>query len=172
MHHIRQTLIQNGLKSSCLFPEGMEWNTGMPRHAMFSGCDGEIEYLLMMRRNICHYAEVLDTYGPCVVRSTRWNNDSNMELYCTTTDRRAWSENIMTISDEAFILLCLVNYSKRWYHECIKESKLVSMMAVMSILYQQQMKRITNPLQMICFRWYVSCSQRAHGPKTTRKTCP
>ena len=127
MHHIRQTLIQNGLKSSCLFPEGMEWNTGMPRHAMFSGCDGEIEYLLRMRQNICHYAEVLDTYGPCVVRSTRWNNDSNMELYCTTTDRKAWSENIMTISDEAFILLCLVNYSRRWYHECIKENKVVSM---------------------------------------------
>jgi hypothetical protein len=79
-----------------------------------------------MRKNICHYAQILDTYAPCIVNNTRWNDDVNMEAHCTTSDRKLWNKKILTISDEAFILLCLINYGKRWFQECIKEKKKVS----------------------------------------------
>jgi hypothetical protein len=37
-----------------------------------------------MRKNICHYAQIIDTYAPCIISSARWNDDVNMEANCTT----------------------------------------------------------------------------------------
>jgi hypothetical protein len=58
---------------------------------------------LEMRKNICHYAQIIDTYAPCIITSARWNND-----------RIVQNKKIISISDKAFILLCLINYGKRW----------------------------------------------------------
>ena len=99
----------------------MDWSTGAPRHLIYGGCDEETTFLIQMRNNICHYAKILDTYAPCIVKNTRWNNDANMEEYCTTTDRPTWDRRILTISDEAFLLLCLINYGKRWFAECNRD---------------------------------------------------
>ena len=79
-----------------------------------------------MRDNICYYAQIIDTYAPCIVGSSKWNNIINMENHCATTDRKVWSKKILSISDEAFILLCLINYGKRWFAELVKTEKMVS----------------------------------------------
>ncbi len=49
----------------------------------------------------------------------------NMEANCTTTNMRVWNKKILSISDEAFILLCLINYGKRWFGEVLKVEKKV-----------------------------------------------
>jgi hypothetical protein len=64
------------------------------------------------------------TFAPCNVGSSRWNNIVNMETHCTT-DREEWSKKILSISDEAFILLCWINYGKRWFTELAKAEKMV-----------------------------------------------
>jgi hypothetical protein len=48
-----------------------------------------------------------------------------METHCATTDRKVWSKKALSISDEAFILLCLINYGKRWFGELVKAEKMV-----------------------------------------------
>jgi hypothetical protein len=63
-----------------------------------------------MRDNICYNAQIINTYAPCIVGSTRWNIIVNMETHCATTDSKVWNKKILSISDEAFILLCLINY--------------------------------------------------------------
>ena len=55
----------------------------------------------------------------------QWNDDVNMEANCTTTNRRVWNKKILSISDEAFILLCLINYGKRWFAEVLKAKRKV-----------------------------------------------
>jgi hypothetical protein len=50
-----------------------------------------------------------------------------MENHCATTDRKVWSKKILSISDEAFILLCLINYGKKWLAELVKTEKMVSL---------------------------------------------
>jgi hypothetical protein len=109
-----------------VYPEGCDKGTGGAiRHTLYSGCEEETAYLLEMRKNICHYAQIIDAYAPCIITSARWNNDVYMEAYCTTTDRRVWNKKILSISDEAFILLCLINYGKRWFAEVLKAKKKV-----------------------------------------------
>ena len=92
---------------------------------MYSGTEWEIEQLLQMRDNLCHYARIIDTYAPCVVGVSRWNNHVNMDAYCATSDRKLWNDKILSISDEAFILVCLINYGKRWYAQDIKAERKV-----------------------------------------------
>ncbi|KAI2508980.1 hypothetical protein MHU86_5475 [Fragilaria crotonensis] len=47
-----------------------------------------------------------------------------MENHCATTDRKVWSKKILSISNEAFILLCLINYGKRWFAKLVKTEKM------------------------------------------------
>ena len=107
------------------FSEGFSIQSGAYGHRLYSGCDDETAFLLEMRDNICYYAEIIDTYAPCIVGSSRWNNIVNMETHCATTDRKVWSKKVLLISDKAFILLCLLNYGKRWFAELIKVDKMV-----------------------------------------------
>jgi hypothetical protein len=62
-----------------------------------------------MKDNVCYYAQIINTYAPCIVGSSRWKNIVNMETHCATTDRKVWSKKILSIIDEAFIMLCLIN---------------------------------------------------------------
>jgi hypothetical protein len=110
-----------------LHPEGFTSNLGTYEHSLYSGSEEETSYLLKMRDNICYYAQIIDTYAPCIVGSSKWNNTINMENHCATTDRKVWSKKILSISDEAFILLCLINYGKRWFAELVKTEKMVSL---------------------------------------------
>ncbi|KAI2502759.1 hypothetical protein MHU86_11663 [Fragilaria crotonensis] len=103
--------------------KGFTSNLGTYEHSLYSGSEEETSYLLKMRDNICYYAQIIDTYAPCIVGS-KWNNTINMENHCATTDRKVWSKKILSISDEAFILLCLINYGKRWFAELVKTEKM------------------------------------------------
>jgi hypothetical protein len=78
-----------------------------------------------MREIICYYTQIINTYAPRIVGSSRWNNIVNMETHCATTDRKVWSKKILSISDDAFILLCLINYGKRWFGELVKAKKML-----------------------------------------------
>jgi hypothetical protein len=49
-----------------------------------------------------------------------------METHCATTDRKVWSKKIPSMGDKAFILLCLINYGKRWLAELVKAEKIIS----------------------------------------------
>jgi hypothetical protein len=77
-----------------------------------------------MRDNFCYYAQIIDTYATCIVGSSRWSNIVIMETHCATTERKVWSKKL-SISDEACILLCLINYGKRWFSELEKAKKIV-----------------------------------------------
>jgi hypothetical protein len=48
-----------------------------------------------------------------------------METHCARTDRKVWSKKILSMGDKAFILLCLINYGKRWLVELVKAEKMV-----------------------------------------------
>ncbi len=122
--------------SNTLHPEGFTSHAGTYGHTLYSGCKDETSYLLKMRDNICYYAQIIDTYAPCIVGSSKWNNTINMENHCATTDRKVWSKKILSISDEAFILLCLINYGKRWFAEFVKTEKMVSCLSKWSVTKQ------------------------------------
>lgn len=102
-----------------MHPEGVDKITGAPRHSIFDGGSSEVEFLLMMRQNVCHYATIIDTYAPCIVGYSKWNNDVNMNRYCATTDWKMWGEKVLSISDEAFIVVCLICYARKWHTEFI-----------------------------------------------------
>ena len=77
-----------------------------------------------MRDNLCHYARIIDTYAPCVVGVSRWNNHVNMDAYCATSDRKLWNDKILvSISDEAFILVCLINYGSDGMPKTLKQKE-------------------------------------------------
>jgi hypothetical protein len=85
-----------------------------PNMSLLSGCQIEIENLLTMRANICHYFATLDMYAPCIVSYQAWNDDANLNCYCCTTDPKLFNANVLSVSDEAIFLLVLINGGARW----------------------------------------------------------
>lgn len=81
-----------------------------------------VPYLLELRENMVHYVHLIDTYAPCVVSSRAWNNESNMRDYCRTDDV-VFERHVLSISDEAFLLVVLLNYAPRWHVEYVNEIK-------------------------------------------------
>jgi hypothetical protein len=77
--------------------------------SLFSGCQIKIENLPTMRANVCHYCAILDMYAPCIVSYQTWNHDANMNHYCCTTDPKLFNAYVLLVSDEAFLLLVLIN---------------------------------------------------------------
>ena len=89
----------------------MDPNAGSCLHLV---SDYDTKMLLEMRKNICFYAQILDEFAPCLVLAKNWNNDMKMNLYCSTTNQRLWQQHVSSVSDEAFIVLVLLNDSRRW----------------------------------------------------------
>ncbi len=79
-----------------------------------NGSDKDIARLLQMRKKCVFYCSILDLYAPAVVSVRGWNNNANMAVYCASNDYRAFGRHVLSISDEVFILLVLVNASARW----------------------------------------------------------
>lgn len=92
---------------------------GAPRSNLHTDLDTKM--LLEMRKNICYYAQILDEFAPCIVLAKNWNNDMKMNLYCCTTDQKLWAQHVLSVSDEAFLVLVLLNYSKRWFAEKLRD---------------------------------------------------
>ena len=88
---------------------------------LFSGCDDEIQHLLTMRADVCHYCAILDMYAPCIVSYQAWNNDANMSRHCGAADLKSFNQHVLSISDEAFLVLVLINAGARWMAEVKRE---------------------------------------------------
>lgn len=72
-----------------------------------------------MRKNMTHYVEFLDMFAPSVVTSRVWNDDLLVEAACN--GGLGAFEQLLTVTDEAFILLAMSNYVTRWYAEIDKD---------------------------------------------------
>ena len=83
--------------------------------------DDETKTLLEMRKNICFFAQILDEFAPCIVLAKNWNNDMIQNLYCCTTNQKLWAQHVLSVSDKAFLVLVLLNYSRRWFAEKSRE---------------------------------------------------
>lgn len=91
-------------------------NGKIPNFETSHGTDMDIIKLMRMRQNLVHYVHLVHIYAPCIVSSRVWNDKTNMLRNCTDNEQ-LFRENVLTISDEAFMLLVLINYSKTWMQE-------------------------------------------------------
>ena len=74
-------------------------------------------------------------YALAVVSAKVWNNEAHMKAYCGTNDPKEFGKHILTVSDEAFVLIVLINYSAHWYSEIQKKAKEVRVRICLSIYY-------------------------------------
>ena len=88
----------------------------IPQFKINNGSDADMESMLEMRDDLVHFVHLIDIYAPCIVGITHWNNKSNMLQYCGEGDALI-NEYILSISDEAFLLLVLFNYTATWMSE-------------------------------------------------------
>jgi hypothetical protein len=98
---------------------------GQPMWQLMDGSPRDQQKLLQMRANCALYCAVLDHFAPAVVGGTKWNNDTNMHSFCTTSDTKAFAKHVLTVSDEAFIILVLINATPRWMAEVLRAEKKV-----------------------------------------------
>jgi hypothetical protein len=70
------------------------------------------------------------SYAPCVVKSNIWNRDANMTQYCGD-NLHNFQTYVLSISDEAFLLLMLINYSATWMAEIEDEQRKVCCLIVL-----------------------------------------
>jgi hypothetical protein len=56
-------------------------------------------------------------YAPYIVAYQTWNDDANMNCYCCATDPKLFNAYVLSVSDEAFLLLALINGGARWMSE-------------------------------------------------------
>ena len=81
-----------------------------------NGSDAEMKYMLDMRNNLVHYVHFIDIYAPCIVEHMQWNDKAKMLQYCGK-GATLFNEYILSISDEAFLLLMLYNFTSTWMSE-------------------------------------------------------
>ena len=96
-----------------------------PMCQLMSGSDEHVRKMLGMRNDILFYSEFLDYYAPAVVGNLTWNDEAKMSAHCCTTDLRTFAKHILSVSDEAFIILVLVNAAPRWLFEIFREKRVV-----------------------------------------------
>lgn len=72
-------------------------------------------YLLELRQNIVDYVDFIHIFAPCVVSCAKWKDHQSFDRL-QTGNAMAFNE-LLTPSDEAFILLVFINYAERWYAE-------------------------------------------------------
>jgi hypothetical protein len=113
-----QVCIYSNLLTNCVSGTSEE-HAGQPMWQLMDGSPKAQQTLLQMRANCAFYCEVLDHYAPAVVGVAKWNNVTNMQLFCTTYDTRAFAKPVLTGSDEAFIILVLINATPPWMAEII-----------------------------------------------------
>ena len=139
---------------------------------LMNGSTKDLQKLLQLRDNCAFYCDVLDHYAPAVV-GKRWNDDANMKAFCTTTDTKAFGRHVLLVSDEAFIILVLVNASPRWMAEIICAENMVRYRVRHATVGQQQLLLLT---QCPCFsgtcKRYVVCRRRSkHAGRSVWTTC-
>ena len=69
--------------------------------------------MLALRNNLVQYVHLIDIYGPCIVGASNWNKTDNMERYCGN-NASLFNDRVLSLSDEAFLLVVLINYTAEW----------------------------------------------------------
>jgi len=85
-----------------------------------SGSDADVTTLMGLRKNMEHYVRFIDVFAPCLIGYSKWNRTQyNFRSASTFND-------VLSTSDETFLVLVIVNYAERWYAEAKKEAVKVS----------------------------------------------
>jgi hypothetical protein len=72
-----------------------------------------MNYMVALRNNLVQDLHLIDIYGPCIVGASNWNNTDNVERYCGN-NATFFNDRVLSSSDEAFLLVVLINYSAEW----------------------------------------------------------
>jgi hypothetical protein len=131
--------MSNGYDCACLLTDGLTQvpSVGHPVLAnLVSNRPGDnayhkslhgtfnVPYLLELRENMVDYVHMIDTHVCTKCYPSRaWNNESNMRDYCRTDDDVVFERHVLSISDEAFLLVVLINYAPRWHVEYANKIK-------------------------------------------------
>ena len=67
------------------------------------------------------YITFIDTFAPCIVGKKIWN-DPTFPMKRVAEGKLAF-DNILTVSDEAFLVLCMRNYRERWLEEFFRKTR-------------------------------------------------
>ena len=94
---------------------------------MCKGTDDDMQYMLDMRDNLVFYVHLIDIYAPCIVGKRQWNDKANMTRNCGDS-AQLFNDHVFSISDEAFMLVVLLNYTETWMSEVERELTKVSTM--------------------------------------------
>ena len=87
--------------------------------------DADMAYMIAMRNNIVQYVNLIDIYAPCIVGSAKWNDVDNMNQHCGD-NVILFQQQVLSISDNAFLLTVLYNYSANWMSEIVIRNAKVS----------------------------------------------
>jgi hypothetical protein len=88
----------------------------IPNFHIHDGTDEDMEYMLGMRDNLLHYVNLIDIYAPCIVGRSNWHKHANLNNQCGESSA-LFNDFVFSVSDEAFLLLVLLNYTATWISE-------------------------------------------------------
>lgn len=97
----------------------------IPNFKPNQGSSADMAYMLAMRQNMVNYVHMIDIYAPCIVSTQVWNDETRMRNFCGDS-LQLFHEHILSVSDEAFLLLVLINYTTTWLAEIRNERAEVS----------------------------------------------
>jgi hypothetical protein len=121
----------------------------IPHFKINKGTNADMEYILDMRSNLVHYVHLIDIYAPCIVGHSQWNDKANMMRYCGNS-ASLFNDFVFSISDEAFVLLVLLNYTETWMFELeLEQSK------VRKQLWKTNIQLSTINSQIIHVGWHT-----------------
>ena len=92
------------------------------QEAVKANCDtdiyepGEQASFLQLRGHQNSYMRFITMYAVAIVGVREWNGFA--QKVKRVSQRQSDFNNILTLSDEAFLVLCVVNYRAKWYAEC------------------------------------------------------
>lgn len=104
----------NGMVSIVSYLSGTGLLTKSEGTDMFD--EGVVE---SMRGNSGVYMHFIDMFAPCIVGDAVWNAKPNP--LDRVVQQGARLDTVLTVSDEAFMLLCFRNYSAKWKGEVLLE---------------------------------------------------
>jgi hypothetical protein len=85
-----------------------------------SGSDADVTKLMGLRQNMVHYVRFIDVFAPCLIGYSKWNrtqyNFASASIF----------NDVLSTSDETFLVLVILNYAERWYEEAKKDAFKVS----------------------------------------------
>jgi hypothetical protein len=95
-----------------------------PNFIASHGTEMGMTKLMTMHHNLVHYVTRINIYAPCIVSTRVWNDQVNMKRNCTGNEQ-LFQNDVFSISDEAFMLVMLINHTATWMQEIQDEHRKV-----------------------------------------------